>query len=116
MKFKVKDGKGKRVCTEIKRHDPAAVLVFDENCETEVSNEELHLLVTLGYIELKNVTMHGSDEGKVVKAVYPDAVVFDEVKKAAPEVVAPAVVPEVVAPAAKPAEKTPAVKAEKETK
>lgn len=89
MKIKVKDGKGKRVVTEIKRPDPQAVLIVEEDKEIEVTNEELNILVVLEYISIGNTVIVGTDSGKVIQAVYPDAIVFAEQKqekKKTPEV------------------------------
>ena len=72
MKIVVKDGKGRRVVTEFRRPDPAAVLIVDEEVEVDVTNAELNLLVTLGYFRLENVVIDGS----VATAVYPDAIVY----------------------------------------
>lgn len=95
MKIKVKDGKGKRIVTEIKRPEPQAILVFKEEEEFEVSNEELHTLIELEYVHLRDVNIVGT--AAPLKAVYPDAVVFHEeakmVAKPAPE--APKVIPKV---------------------
>lgn len=76
LKIIVKDGKGRRIVTEIKRPDPIAILILDENVPTEVEVEELHLLITLGYVALPNVKII-DDDGTLVglKAVYQEAVV-----------------------------------------
>jgi hypothetical protein len=90
MKIKVKDGKGTRIITEIKRPDPQAVLVLKEEIELEVSNSELHTLVELGYVNLVNVELIGSD--KQIKNVYPDTILFhDAPAKAEPVKVTPKV-------------------------
>lgn len=73
MKIKVKDGLGRRVCTEIKRPDPEAVLVIEEGKEYEVTNEELHTLMLCNYFELKNVEV----DNQIAKAVYPDSIVYE---------------------------------------
>lgn len=89
MKIKVKDGKGKRVCTEIKRPDPEAVLVIEEDKEYTVTNEELNTLVVAGYFDLKDVVI----DSKHAKSVYPDSVVYEEEAKpaaAAPKPATPA--------------------------
>lgn len=81
MKIKVKDGKGKRVVTEIKRPDPQAVLVLEEDKEYDVTNEELNLLIECEYVHLRNVTLVG--EERQIKAVYPDSITYHEPLKQA---------------------------------
>ena len=76
MKIKVKYCKGKRIVTEIKRPDPAAVLVIDEDKDIEVSTPELFLIVDLKYAEASAIVA----DGKQVKSVYPDTVVFVQPK------------------------------------
>lgn len=78
MIIKVKDGKDFRIVTEIKRPDPQAVLIIKENKEIEVSNEELHTLISLGYVDVKNVTVISEGKTLIVKAVYPDAIVYEK--------------------------------------
>ena len=74
MKLKVKDGKGKRVITEVKRPDPHAVLIIEEEKEVEVSVKDLYVVVTLKYVKVENIVV----DGKKVKSVYPDSIVFGE--------------------------------------
>lgn len=91
MKIKIKDGLGRRICTEVRRPDPQAVLVMEEGVEYEVTNEELHTLLACGYFELKNVQVND----QIAKAVYPDTIVYEKkeekpVVKQAPQGVAAA--------------------------
>lgn len=70
MKLLVKDGLGKRIVTEIKRPDPEAVLILEEDKEIDVTVEELFILVDLEYVKLKHVKVDGQD----VSSIYPDAI------------------------------------------
>ena len=69
----VSDGKGRRICTEIKRADPAAILVIEEGVAYEVTLEELNTLVTAGYLSLADTDI----DGHTAIHSYPDALVFD---------------------------------------
>lgn len=89
MKVKIKDGLGTRIITEVKRPDPQAVLVIEEEKEYEVTLPELHKIVDLKYVKAENILV----DGKKLKSVYPDSIVFVEVPAPAP---APAIrVPEI---------------------
>lgn len=81
MKVIVKDLKGDRIVTEIKRPDPEAVLVLKEGIEFDLSNIELFRLVHLAYVNIKDVLV----DGKKVVSVYPDSITFAEEPKTSPE-------------------------------
>jgi len=74
MKLTFKDGKGRRVVTEVKRPDPAAVLVLEEEKEYDIEIGELFIVVDLGYVKTSDMIV---DTKKVIN-VYPDAIKFDE--------------------------------------
>jgi len=80
----VKDGRGRRVVTEIKRPDPEAVLVIDEGKPFDVTDAEIQRLIDLGYFKLESIWLVDGDEFAAVKEV-PAGKVYDvDLKKDRP--------------------------------
>lgn len=61
-KIIIVDGKGRRVVTEIRRPDPAAVLVIDERVPFVASDREIQILLDLGYVKLDAIYIVDEDD------------------------------------------------------